>query len=350
MQNFQDPSRPRQRSATISFPTWPKPALWPLPQPPAPPALAPFIGSYWKAFQRGPLQRNGQPHHRPARLRGQLQDRHHQRRSASDAGEHEALTLESYGEPIPGNSSRGGAKRRKTPKARRAAIACRTKASGGLKAWLPLIVAVVTMPVLAFATTRFVLLPKIDRHALAVPDQRLRSRQPRRLRPAPRSSGRRTKPLAGKTKVTVPLSKMLVNVAGTMGTRYLMTSVTLVGNNAGFQNQDRRQQGPADGPCHRRVEQQNHLRPGKTRRAQRNSRRTHDGVQQCPRRLRWCRTFTSPKWPFNKPLLSMNPGDEIPNPARADSSSGSGAPAGHVSAEQKAGAAPSAPNRRRPPR
>ena len=32
----------------------------------------------------------------------------------------------------------------------------------------------------------------------------------------------------------VPLSKMLVNVAGTMGTRYLMTSVTLVGNTADF--------------------------------------------------------------------------------------------------------------------
>jgi flagellar FliL protein len=36
--------------------------------------------------------------------------------------------------------------------------------------------------------------------------------------------------IEGKAKVSVPLSKILVNVAGTMGTRYLMTSVTLVGN------------------------------------------------------------------------------------------------------------------------
>ena len=34
--------------------------------------------------------------------------------------------------------------------------------------------------------------------------------------------------------MTVKLDKMLVNVAGTMGTRYLMTSVTLVSNNADF--------------------------------------------------------------------------------------------------------------------
>jgi flagellar FliL protein len=38
------------------------------------------------------------------------------------------------------------------------------------------------------------------------------------------------------TKVTVPMNKLLVNVAGTMGTRYLMTSVTLVGNTADFKD------------------------------------------------------------------------------------------------------------------
>ena len=33
----------------------------------------------------------------------------------------------------------------------------------------------------------------------------------------------------------VPLSKLLVNVAGTRATRYLMTSMTLVGHSADFQ-------------------------------------------------------------------------------------------------------------------
>src|SRR5262245_11296324 len=33
--------------------------------------------------------------------------------------------------------------------------------SGGFKAWLPLIVTVVLMPALAFATTKFLILPKV---------------------------------------------------------------------------------------------------------------------------------------------------------------------------------------------
>ena len=42
--------------------------------------------------------------------------------------------------------------------------------------------------------------------------------------------GRISGSVDGKAKIPVPLSKILVNVAGTMGTRYLMTSVTLVGS------------------------------------------------------------------------------------------------------------------------
>jgi flagellar protein FliL len=106
--------------------------------------------------------------------------------------------------------------------------------AGGLKAWLPLIITVVTMPVLAFATTRFILLPKMER-ALA------KSNGEAAPEPAAESAGAASKDegkgaAPGKTKVMVPMSKMLVNVAGTMGTRYLMTSVTLVGNTPDFKN------------------------------------------------------------------------------------------------------------------
>src|SRR5208337_772508 len=41
---------------------------------------------------------------------------------------------------------------------------------------------------------------------------------------------------AGGAKLTVPMNKILVNVAGTMGTRYLMTSVTLVGTDANLKD------------------------------------------------------------------------------------------------------------------
>jgi flagellar FliL protein len=59
--------------------------------------------------------------------------------------------------------------------------------------------------------------------------------------PAPAAQESAAEPGAGgkakaseKLKATVTLSKMLVNVAGTMGTRYLMTSVTLAGSTSDF--------------------------------------------------------------------------------------------------------------------
>lgn len=106
------------------------------------------------------------------------------------------------------------------------------KSSGGFKPWLPLVIALVTMPLLAYATTRFVLLPKLQ-HALALPATGSASEPVPESGASTRSESGKTA-AQGKTKVMVPLCKMLVNVAGTMGTRYLMTSVTLVGNNADF--------------------------------------------------------------------------------------------------------------------
>jgi flagellar FliL protein len=112
-----------------------------------------------------------------------------------------------------------------------AEAAAAPKASGGLKPWLPLIVAVVSMPLLAFVTTRFVLLPKIQ-HALGQPKT---AASEAATEPAAASGGEAAKGAAGgKVKIMVPMSKMLVNVAGTMGTRYLMTSVTLVGTAPDF--------------------------------------------------------------------------------------------------------------------
>ena len=103
---------------------------------------------------------------------------------------------------------------------------------GGVKAWLPLLAAVLTMPVLAYATTQFVLLPKLQKslnQSQAAPAAPSAADSP-----AEGKDGDKT--ASGKTKVTVALSKMLVNVSGTMGTRYLMTSVTLVGNTPDFKS------------------------------------------------------------------------------------------------------------------
>jgi len=105
-------------------------------------------------------------------------------------------------------------------------------AGGGIKPWLPLIISVVVMPALAFATTEFVLIPKMQKSASAG------GAATETASPAASSSSEGgkggEKGGSSKNKVTVAMSKMLVNVSGTMGTRYLMTSVTLVGSSPDF--------------------------------------------------------------------------------------------------------------------
>lgn len=111
--------------------------------------------------------------------------------------------------------------------------------SGGLKAWLPLIVTILAMPALAFATTQYIILPKIH-SALGAPantgvpggeDPGAHGGGGGEASHAPASGGH-----GGKGKATASLNKMIVNVAGTLGTRYLVASVTLVGSGADFKN------------------------------------------------------------------------------------------------------------------
>ena len=78
------------------------------------------------------------------------------------------------------------------------------------------------MPMLAFGMTQFVILPQLQKGLGII---------------APASS-----PVAGKPKkdalkekaVTVTMNKLLVNVAGTMGARYLLVSLSIVGSGTDF--------------------------------------------------------------------------------------------------------------------
>jgi flagellar protein FliL len=87
---------------------------------------------------------------------------------------------------------------------------------GGLKSWLPLVVAVVLMPVLAFGMTKFVIVPQLQTSLGIKP-------------PADSAAAAKSKSAADTKKTSVPLNKLLVNIAGTMGARYLLVSVTVVG-------------------------------------------------------------------------------------------------------------------------
>ena len=93
--------------------------------------------------------------------------------------------------------------------------------ASGFKSWLPLIANLVLMPVLAYGMTAFVILPKLSPSGGQASAAHSES--------AANPSDHGTKEPTGKNKFMVNLSgKILVNVAGTGGTRYLLVNLTLV--------------------------------------------------------------------------------------------------------------------------
>ena len=105
---------------------------------------------------------------------------------------------------------------RKSAGAESAAEAAPANAGAGIKGWLPLILAVVLMPALAFGMTKFVIVPQLQ-SSLGLKS------------PSEGAAGGKSKAGADAKKVSVPFSKLLVNIAGTKGQRYLLVSVTVVG-------------------------------------------------------------------------------------------------------------------------
>ena len=95
---------------------------------------------------------------------------------------------------------------------------------GGIKPWLPLIITVVMMPAIAYGMTEFVLLPQIQK-GLGLKT------------PASAQGGAASKKSDADAKTqSVVLNKLLVNVAGTMGARYLQVSLSVVGTGSDFVN------------------------------------------------------------------------------------------------------------------
>jgi flagellar FliL protein len=115
--------------------------------------------------------------------------------------------------------------------------AAKALASRGLQAWLPLLVALVVMPLVAYAVTAFLLVPKLQRslgQAPAIAEAAAESE----AEPAAHGSGHGApgapaKALPG-AREQVVFTKLLVNVAGSMGSRLLLTSLTLVSTSGDF--------------------------------------------------------------------------------------------------------------------
>jgi flagellar FliL protein len=97
---------------------------------------------------------------------------------------------------------------------------------GGFKAWLPLIVTILLMPALAFGVAQFVILPQLQK-GLGIKGSA--------------SSGSGKKETASSKssdakQESVLMNKLLVNVAGTMGARYLLVSLSVAGTSADFKD------------------------------------------------------------------------------------------------------------------
>lgn len=139
--------------------------------------------------------------------------------------------------PSGGEAAKGDAAKPAVPKENPGTAEVPVASSGGLQAWLPLIIMIVAMPLLAYATTTFLILPKLHPSAGGEPATAGHETAPaaakKTQKPASTSSAHGA-PAAGKeglsktaaNKVSFP--KILVNVKGTMATRYLMASLTLV--------------------------------------------------------------------------------------------------------------------------
>jgi flagellar basal body-associated protein FliL len=108
------------------------------------------------------------------------------------------------------------------------APAPKTAANGGIRVWLPLLATVLAMPVLAYATTQFILLPKI-KQAMAPSAGAADSSAASKDKEGAAATNSKDKCLA-------PFPKITVNVAGSMMTRYLVMSMTLVGTGPEFKD------------------------------------------------------------------------------------------------------------------
>jgi flagellar FliL protein len=93
---------------------------------------------------------------------------------------------------------------------------------GGFKAWLPLIVTMILMPALAFGVAKFVILPQLQK-GLGI-----------KASAGAESSSSPKKDVSSSKQEAVVMNKLLVNVADTMGARYLLVSLSVVGNTSDF--------------------------------------------------------------------------------------------------------------------
>lgn len=106
----------------------------------------------------------------------------------------------------------------------------------GLKAWLPVVLAVVAAPATCWAVAEFVLLPRLQQKLAAVQSGEAPAAEGHAAKAPEKSSGEKKKgghgakeEGGGATGDTYEFTNVVVNLSGTMGTRYLKTSFVITG-------------------------------------------------------------------------------------------------------------------------
>ena len=116
------------------------------------------------------------------------------------------------------------------------ATAPAVSAGGGFKAWLPSLVALLAAPAACWTVAQFVLMPQLERSLSVAPVDGA----PAEAAPAPgpasapasapaSPSGHGPKPGAAAAGNSYRFENVVVNLAGTMGTRYLKTTFLVTG-------------------------------------------------------------------------------------------------------------------------
>ena len=108
--------------------------------------------------------------------------------------------------------------------------------SGGMGKWIPAIAALVVAPVLSWAVAQFVMLPNLQKQLTAPAADAAAPAEEAAPEAAPAKEGKDSKDAKGgkESAASYDFTNVVVNLAGTMGTRYLKTSFTITGLNAKF--------------------------------------------------------------------------------------------------------------------
>jgi flagellar FliL protein len=129
-------------------------------------------------------------------------------------------------------AAKAPAKPEAAPEAAPAAVAAPAPApSGGIKAWLPAIAALLLAPAATWATVEFVLVPRLQKK-LATAAPAAGEAAPETHAAAPAAHGGKPGKDGKDSKDSGPsyeFQNVVVNLAGTMGTRYLKTSFLITG-------------------------------------------------------------------------------------------------------------------------